>query len=148
MHFRMITAVSLVIRVCAAMLSHVQLCNPMDCGPSGFFVHGISQARIPEWVAISCSSGAFRLKDQTCVSSASCIGRQILYHCTSWGSLSQDMLSYKHLYCSRIYFHHSFILTHLFCNWKFVHLKLLYLFLSSPQHHFLQQSPVCLFFFL
>ena len=28
------------------------LCNPMDCSPSGFSVHGILQARILEWVAI------------------------------------------------------------------------------------------------
>ena len=28
------------------------LCNPMDCSPPVSFVHGISQARIMEWVAI------------------------------------------------------------------------------------------------
>ena len=28
------------------------LCNPMDCPSPGFFVHGILQARILEWVAI------------------------------------------------------------------------------------------------
>ena len=28
------------------------LCDPMDCSPSGSPVHGISQARILEWVAI------------------------------------------------------------------------------------------------
>ena len=28
------------------------LCNCMDCGPPGFSVHGILQARILEWVAI------------------------------------------------------------------------------------------------
>ena len=34
------------------MLSHVQLfCNPMDCSPPGSSVHGISQARILQWVA-------------------------------------------------------------------------------------------------
>ena len=27
-------------------------CNPMDCGLPGFSVHGMSQARILEWVAI------------------------------------------------------------------------------------------------
>ena len=26
-------------------LSHVRLCKPMDCGPSGSSVHGISQAK-------------------------------------------------------------------------------------------------------
>ena len=32
------------------------LCDPMDCGPPGSSVHGILQARILEWVAISFSS--------------------------------------------------------------------------------------------
>ena len=31
------------------------LCNPVDCSPPGFSVHGILQARILEWVAISFS---------------------------------------------------------------------------------------------
>ena len=31
----------------------VTLCNPMDCSPPGSSVHGILQARILEWVAIS-----------------------------------------------------------------------------------------------
>ena len=30
------------------------LCDPLDCGPPGSFVRGILQARILEWVAISC----------------------------------------------------------------------------------------------
>ena len=29
------------------------LCDPMDCSPPGFSVHGIFQARILEWVAIN-----------------------------------------------------------------------------------------------
>ena len=37
------------------LLSHVQLCNPMNL--SGSSVHGILQARILEWVAISLSRG-------------------------------------------------------------------------------------------
>ena len=35
--------------------SCVQLCNPMDCSPPDSFVHGILQARILKWVAISSS---------------------------------------------------------------------------------------------
>ena len=31
------------------------LCDPMDCSPPGSSVHGILQARILEWVAISFS---------------------------------------------------------------------------------------------
>ena len=30
-------------------------CDPMDCGPLGPSIHGIFQARILEWVAISFS---------------------------------------------------------------------------------------------
>ena len=33
-------------------------CDPMDCRPPGSSVHGISQARILEWVAISFSRGS------------------------------------------------------------------------------------------
>ena len=32
------------------------LCDPIDCGPPGSSVHGISQARMLEWVAISYSN--------------------------------------------------------------------------------------------
>ena len=31
-------------------------CNPMDCSPPGSSVHGISQARVLEWVAIAFST--------------------------------------------------------------------------------------------
>ena len=46
----------------AIMLSEVTqlcpiLCDPMDCSLLGFSVHGIFQARILEWVAISFSRG-------------------------------------------------------------------------------------------
>ena len=34
------------------------LCDPMDCRLPGSSVHGISQARILEWVAISFSRGS------------------------------------------------------------------------------------------
>ena len=48
----------------------------MDCSLPGSSVHGILQARILEWVAISSSRGSSQPRDSTCVS---CIGRQILY---------------------------------------------------------------------
>ena len=41
------------------------LCNPMDCSPSGSSVHGIFQARILEWVAISFSRRSSWLRDWT-----------------------------------------------------------------------------------
>ena len=38
-----------------ATQSYLTLCEPMDCSPPGSSVHGISQIRILEWVAISFS---------------------------------------------------------------------------------------------
>ena len=44
------------------------LCDPMDCRLPGSSVHGIFQARILEWVAISFSRGSSWPRDQTWVS--------------------------------------------------------------------------------
>ena len=33
------------------------LCEPMDCSPPGSSIHGIFQARVLEWVAVSFSRG-------------------------------------------------------------------------------------------
>ena len=42
--------------VCAQLLQLcLTLCDRMDCSPPGSSVHGIPQARILEWVAISSS---------------------------------------------------------------------------------------------
>ena len=38
---------------CMHTQSHLTLCNPMDCSPPCSSVQRISQARVPEWVAIS-----------------------------------------------------------------------------------------------
>ena len=56
------------------MLSSVWLCNLMDCTPPDSSVHGISQARVLEWAAISFPRGSSWPRDQTCGScSISCI---------------------------------------------------------------------------
>ena len=44
------------------------LCDLMDCSLPGSSVHGIFQARVLEWVAISFSTGSSRLRDRTWVS--------------------------------------------------------------------------------
>ena len=49
----------------ARLLGRVQLCDPMDHSPPGSSVHGISQAGIPEWVAIFFSRGSSRPRDRT-----------------------------------------------------------------------------------
>ena len=46
------------------------LCDPMDSSLPGSSVHGILQARIPEWAAIPFFRGSSQPKDQT---QASCI---------------------------------------------------------------------------
>ena len=55
------------------------LCNPMDCSPSGSSVHGIVQARILEWVAISSSRESSQPMNQTHTSYVSFIGRQVFF---------------------------------------------------------------------
>ena len=40
-----------------SLLLCLTLCNPVDCNPSGFPVHGILQARILQWIALSSSRG-------------------------------------------------------------------------------------------
>ena len=56
------------------------LCDPMDCSLPGSSIHGISQARILEWVSISSSRGSSQPRDLTHVSWGSCLDRQIFYH--------------------------------------------------------------------
>ena len=85
---------------------------PMDCSPPGSSVHGISQTRILEWVAIPFSRGSSQPRDWTWIScmagrfftvsaireapnmsvlalagnqtQVSCIGRWSLYHWATW----------------------------------------------------------------
>ena len=42
-------------KACMHTHSCLTLCDPMDCSPPGTSIHGISQAKILEWVAISSS---------------------------------------------------------------------------------------------
>ena len=45
------------------------LCDPMNCSPPGFFVHGILQARILEWVVMPSSRRSSQPRDRSSVSS-------------------------------------------------------------------------------
>ena len=56
------------------------LCDPMDCSLPGFSVHGIFQARVLEWVAISFSRGSSWPRDRIQVS---CIA---VRHFTLWAT--------------------------------------------------------------
>ena len=56
------------------------LCDPMGCGPLVSYVHGILQARILEWVAVSFSKGSLWPRDWTHTSYITCTGRWVLCH--------------------------------------------------------------------
>ena len=62
--------------------SYPTLCNPMDYSLPGFSVHGIFQARVLEWVAISFSRGSSWPRYRTQVS---CIAGR---HFTLWATRS------------------------------------------------------------
>ena len=62
---------------CSVAKSRPTLCEPMGCSLSGSSVHGIFQARILEWVAISSSRGSSWPRDWNLIS---CSGRWVLYH--------------------------------------------------------------------
>ena len=67
------------------LLSCLTLCDPMDCSPPGFSVHGILQARILEWIAMPSSRGSPPPRDRTHISYS---GRWILYPLSHLGNPS------------------------------------------------------------
>ena len=70
--------------VCVCAQSCPTLWDPVHYNPPGSSVHGIFQARILDWLAVSYSRASFQTKGWTHLSGVSCTGRQILYHCTTW----------------------------------------------------------------
>ena len=64
--------------LCLVTKSCLTLCNSIDYSPPGSSVHGISKARILDWVAISFSKGFSQFRDQSSIPYISCIGRWIL----------------------------------------------------------------------
>ena len=77
-------------------------CNPMDCSPPASSLHGISQARIQEYVAMMYSRGSSRPRDQTFIS---CISAQIFYHWCRLGSACRPGAGDKSLSPSYIWTH-------------------------------------------
>ena len=53
--------------------SRPTLCDSMDCSLPGPSVHGILQARILKWVAVTSSRESSRPRDRTRISCGSCI---------------------------------------------------------------------------
>ena len=68
--------------------SCLTLCDPMDCSPPGSSVHGIFQAWILEWVAVSFSRGSSWLRNRIRVSCI--IGRRF----TIWATRLRELLKW------------------------------------------------------
>ena len=64
--------------------SCLTLCDPVDYSLPGSSVHGVFQARVLEWVAVSFSRGSSQPGDRTQVSCTA--GRQTLYRLSRQGS--------------------------------------------------------------
>ena len=109
----------------AQLLSHVWLCNPMDSRLPASAVHGISQARMLEWIAIPFSRGSSQPRDWTHIS---CIaggfftvwatrehtpvflpgeshGQRSLAGCSPWGLKESDVTEWLTLSVIYIYTH-------------------------------------------
>ena len=87
---------SLILSLCAYMLSCVwHFWDPIDCSPPGSSVHGIFQARILKWVAISYCRGSSQPRDQIQVSCVSCIAGEssLTLICKLWVTGSTSLLT-------------------------------------------------------
>ena len=89
------------------------LCDPVDCSLSGSSIHGILQARILEWAAISSS------RDWNFVSCFSCIGNMnidsILHHWATWEACA---LCYAFPTNLELLFHRAPLLMHVSSAWQ------------------------------
>ena len=56
-------------KMCLVAQLCLTLCDPMDCSPQGFSVHGDSPGKILEWVAMPSSRGSSQPRDWIQVSS-------------------------------------------------------------------------------
>ena len=73
----------------------------LDCSPPGSFVHGISQARILEWVAISFLRASSRPRDWTQVS---CIATWLF---TNWAAKETLAFNDEAFYVRKKFFLHK-----------------------------------------
>ena len=87
-------------RHCTAAVESLS-CVPLFAAP-WTVAHGISQARILEWVAISFSRGSSWPRDQTCVS---CTGRWILYHWATREAHSEYLWGIKMIWSNNLIWH-------------------------------------------
>ena len=79
------------VSACVHAQSCLTLCNPMDCSLPGSSVHGILQARLLEWVAISFSRGIFLTQGSN---TGLLHRREILYHLCAVYLVAQSCLTF------------------------------------------------------
>ena len=85
------------------------LCDPMDYSSPGSPVHGILQARILQWVAISSSTGSSRLRSQTWVS---CLAGSFF---TNWATREAHSMEYLFIFFFFFFFLFIFFTLFFFC---------------------------------
>ena len=86
--------------------SVTSLCSPVDCSRPGTSVHGILHTGVLECLAISFPRGSSWPRNWTHVSCISCIGRRVLYHCTTWPVFLESPCASESPACL------------VFCSWK------------------------------
>ena len=109
--YRMFTAVLLVVAKAWKQPMQVKvaqscltLCDPIDCSPPRSSFHGISQARILEWVSISYSRESSRPRDWTWVS---CIAGRFFTIWDTREALKQPIMSLNRNVC--VYSHNGIL---------------------------------------
>ena len=86
--------------MCACSQLYPTLCDLMDCNPPDSSVHGILQARILEWVAISSSRGS----SQTRVRTKSPVSPALQVESLAIEAPGKPHFSYKHhIFIPRIF---------------------------------------------
>ena len=119
----------------------------MDCSPPGSSIHGILQARILEWVAISFSRGSSRPRDRTQVPHIA--GR----YCNLWATREVPIFFFFLLIELRFLYsdwseYKSSLLPQAFCNfrqliqpvWLFISLSVKYSIYKSTWQRVVTQS--------
>ena len=73
------------VHICSVAQSCSTLCDPMDYTPPGSSVHGIFQARILEWVAISYPKGHLIIQTLFKVRTVCKHGHSVMVHACDFG---------------------------------------------------------------
>ena len=99
MHLHLFLAIYLHLCMCAWAQSCLTLCDPMDCSPPCSTIHGILQARILEWVAISYSKMYVSILQFTCClvlhTVTVCVIQNVFPTSLSAGEFQQNFLTEK-----------------------------------------------------